>query len=261
MHRHIVHSLPLYEFDTLSGHPGLRHAISTRLGGVSPAPFASLNLTTARGDDRAHVAENLHRLCAAVDTEVANVISPQQIHGARVERVGRDQRGRIIAGCDGLVTDEPDVALLLRFADCVSLIVYDPRRHALGLGHAGWRGTLAGIATALVDAMTREFDSRPAEIIAGIGPAIGPCCYQVGPEVVEATVAAFEQPDGLLPAQSDGYRHLDLWAANRRLLEEAGVRQIETAGLCTACHVTEFFSHRAEHGRTGHHGALAYLKE
>ncbi len=261
MIRRTIHGITLYEFATLAGRAGLRHAISTRLGGVSPAPFASLNLTTARGDTRERVAENLRRLCAVMGLAPAALVSPQQVHGAHVARVGREMRGRIVAGCDGLVTSEPGVALLLRFADCVPLVVYDPTHHAVGVAHAGWRGTVAGIAVALVRAMQTEFGSRPEGLIAGLGPAIGPCCYQVGPEVVREVAAAFGAGDTLLPVQPDGSYHFDLWAANRRLMAQMGVRHIEVAELCTACHTDEFYSHRAEHGRTGHHGALAYLSE
>ncbi len=259
MFRRTVQGVTFYQFTELAEQRGVCHAISTRLGGVSPAPFASLNLTTARGDVPERVAENHRRLCAALGVDPATLVSPQQVHGARVERVGREMCGQVVPACDGLVTDEPGVTLLLRFADCVPLIVYDPDRRAVGVAHAGWRGTVAGIATALVDAMRRAFGSRPESLIAGIGPAIGPCCYRVGPEVVREVIAAFGSPDGLLPRWDDGAHSFDLWAANARLLREAGVRRIEVAGICTACRVDEFFSHRAEHGRTGHHGAFACL--
>jgi YfiH family protein len=249
----------LYQFAALASHARLRHAISARHGGVSPAPFASLNLTAARGDDRAHVAENVRRLCLAAADGRADVVSAQQVHGAQIARVGRAQRGQIIPDCDGLVTDEPEVVLLLRFADCVPLIVYDPVRHAVGVAHAGWRGTVAGIARALVRAMADAFGSRASDLIAGVGPAIGPCCYQVGPEVVAQARAAFGATDGLFPQQADGSYHFDLWRANQQQLAAAGVGTIEVAGICTACRVDEFYSHRAERGRTGHHGALACL--
>ncbi len=259
MVRYTTKGVTLYAFEALARQPGLRHAVSTRLGGVSPPPFDSLNLTTARGDSPDHVAENRRRLCAALEISPTALVSPQQVHGARIARVGRGQRGQWIPECDGLITDEPETALLLRFADCVPLIVYDPEHGAVGIGHAGWRGTVAGIAESLVRAMRVAFGSRPEALIAGVGPAIGPCCYQVGSDVVQQVVSAFGEADGLLIAQSDGSYHLNLWEANRRQLARAGVQQIEVAALCTACHTEEFYSHRAEHGRTGHHGALVYL--
>ena len=260
MVRHTVHGITLYEFETLAGQIELCHAISTRLGGVSPPPFASLNLTSARGDAPERVRENVRRLCEVVGLSPAALVSPQQVHGARIVRVGREMCGQILSDCDGVVTDEPNVGLLLRFADCVPLIVYDPAHRAVGLAHAGWRGTIAGIATALVRTMMAAFRSQPEELIAGIGPAIGPCCYQVGPEVAEKAAVTFGMADGILFTRTDGSLYLDLWEANRYLLAQAGVYQIEIAGLCTACHTEEFYSHRAENGHTGHHGMLAYLR-
>ncbi|MCD6289512.1 MAG: peptidoglycan editing factor PgeF [Anaerolineae bacterium] len=259
MIRRNVNGVVLYQFESLVGYPRLRHAVSTRLGGVSTPPFASLNLTMVGGDDPGRVDENHRRLCTAVGISPSDLVSPQQVHRDQVVRVGREDRGRVVPGCDGLITDEPGVALLLRFADCVPLIVYDPVHHAVGVAHAGWRGTVRGIATALVSAMQREFHSRPEELIAGIGPSIGPCCYEVGLDVVQLVRATLDTSNGVVSRWPNGAYHLDLWAANDKLLTQAGVRHIEVAGLCTACHTDEFYSHRAERGRTGRHGALAYL--
>jgi YfiH family protein len=157
------------------------------------------------------------------------------------------------------------VALSLRFADCTPIIVYDPAHHALGVAHAGWRGTVSKIAVALVEAMSDAFGSEPAALIAGIGPSIGPCCYEVGEEVIAAARTAFEREverrDGWPLLFSDGAAtYLDLWSANRVLLEWTGVRQIETARLCTACHRQRFFSHRAEAGKTGRFAMVAALR-
>jgi YfiH family protein len=141
------------------------------------------------------------------------------------------------------------------------VLIYDPVRRAAAVIHSGWRGTVQGATRAAVDALHQEYGSQPADMIAGIGPSIGPCCYEVGDEVVEAVRAAFSRPDELLPARAGKERrHFDLWAANRRWLAEAGVRQIEIAGLCTACRVDEFYSYRAEQGKTGHFGAVMALR-
>ena len=263
-----AYDVPFYTFPSLSAFPGLIHAVSTRHGGVSRPPFATLNLTWAVGDDPEAVEENHRRLCAALGVPREALVSPRQVHGAEVRRVGASDRGRFIPGCDALITDEPGVVLLLRFADCVPIFLYDPRRKAIGLAHAGWRGTVAGIAQATVRAMTEAFGSRPGDLVTALGPAIGPCCYEVGPEVVAAVNTAFGPDNGLLSHPvSNPYRlthkraHFDLWAANERQLRAAGVVRIEVAGLCTACHTDEFFSYRAENGRTGHHGALICLRE
>jgi len=292
-----ANDVPFYTFPSLGAFPELIHAVSTRHGGVSKPPFATLNLTWAVGDDPEAVEENHRRLCAALGVPREALVSPRQVHSAEVRRVGAGDRGRFIPGCDALITDEPGVPLLLRFADCVPIFLYDPRRKAIGLAHAGWRGTVAGMAQAIVRAMAEAFGSRPGDLVAALGPAIGPCCYEVGPEVVAAVEAAFGPDNGLLsppiwsvekasqpiepiepmvplPNRFRLHRlnpsalpltckrlHFDLWAANECQLRAAGVECIEIAGLCTACHTDEFFSYRAENGRTGHHGALICLRE
>jgi YfiH family protein len=157
-----------------------------------------------------------------------------------------------------LLTDKAGIPLMQRFADCVPLVLYDPSRRALALAHAGWRGTVQGVALEAVRAMVQAFGSQPSDIIAGVGPSIGPCCYEIGPKVATQVCSNLQQGELLLP-QADSAIHLDLWAANRRQLEAAGVGQVEVAGLCTACHTKEFFSHRAERGLTGRFSVMALL--
>ena len=275
-----------YTFSSLSAFPELIHAVSTRHGGVSQPPFATLNLTWASGDDPRAVEENHRRLCAALGIARESLVSPRQVHSAEVRRVGAGDNGHFIPDCDALISDEPGVPLLLRFADCVPILLYDPRRKAIGLAHAGWRGTVAGMAQAAVQAMVEALGSAPDDLVAALGPAIGPCCYEVGPDVTTAVEAAFGPDNGLLratlrsaenrkkrnssslPASSDlrptsrpESLHFDLWSANERQLRNAGVQQIEVAGLCTACHRDKFYSYRADNGRTGHHSALICLRE
>jgi YfiH family protein len=160
---------------------------------------------------------------------------------------------------DVILTDNPAVTLVMRFADCVPILLYDPVRGAVGLAHAGWMGTVRGTVLAAVRAMQSSFGSSPGDIRAGIGPSIGPDHYQVGEEVAVRVRQAFgaEAPD--LLALRDGACYFDLWAANLLHLRRAGVREIETAGLCTACHLEDWYSHRAEHGRTGRFGAVLAL--
>jgi YfiH family protein len=139
------------------------------------------------------------------------------------------------------------------------VLIYDPSRHAVALVHSGWRGTVLGAPRTAVEALVSEFGSRPAELLAAIGPSIGPCCYEVGHEAVDAIQQAFSRSDSLLPARVAGKRYLDLWSANRRLLAECGVRHIEVSEMCTACRVADFYSHRAENGKTGHFAAVMSL--
>lgn len=260
MIRHQHNDLAYYTFDALDAFGELVHAVTTRHGGVSTGQWSSLNLTTGTGDDPAAVAENLCRASAALGLRREDLVSPNQRHTANVRRVGRADCGQVFTGYDILVTDEPGVPLLLRYADCTPVLIYDPAQRAVALVHSGWRGTVQAAGRAAVEALTAEYGSRPADMVAAIGPSIGPCCYEVGDEVVDAVRAVFTRPAGLLPNPNGGRHHFDLWAANRRWLQEAGVGQIEMAETCTACRTDEFYSYRREQGRTGHFGAVMALR-
>jgi len=238
----------------------LIQGVFTRQGGVSQGPWRGLNVGHAVGDEPRAVEVNHHRICRALGIPRKAITTAQQVHGAQVAQVGPEDRGGTFPATDGLVTDVPGVVLMLRFADCVPLLVFDPRRPAVGLAHAGWRGTLAGIASRMVEAMQAAFGSRPEELIVGIGPAIGPCCYQVGPELAGRIQAQSPQWPELVRWQDDT-PYLDLWRANRRQLEAAGVCCITVAQYCTACHVDQFFSYRAEGGRTGRFAAVIGLRK
>jgi YfiH family protein len=213
------------------------------------------------GDDPDHVRENHERICSALDIQRSALVSPHQVHSAVVRVVSERDRGRVCAQTDALVTASPGVYLMLRFADCVPVLFYDPVRHAVGLAHAGWRGTVACIARATVQKMVDAFGCRPAEIRAGIGPSIGPCCYEVGAEVVDVVREAFPEAPHLVRPKAGGRWHLDLWEANSYQLASEGLADVEVAGLCTACRTDEWFSHRAERGRTGRLGAVIGLRE
>jgi polyphenol oxidase len=255
-----MNALDHFQFELFQDRPGLRYAIFGRAGGVSGAPFASLNVGSGLGDAPENVARNHARICESLGVRREELVTVHQVHSNRAMRVGAGDRGQHMGDLDGLLTDEPGVPLIMRFADCAPLLAYDPARHALGVAHAGWRGTLSKMGQQLVAAMVEQFGSRPADLLVGIGPSIGPCCYEVGDEVVEATRAAFGSDADALLARTNGQRmHLDLWAANRLQLEQAGVAQIETAGICTACHRERFFSHRGDGGRTGRFPMLAVL--
>ncbi|MGC9397654.1 MAG: peptidoglycan editing factor PgeF [Anaerolineae bacterium] len=235
-----------------------QHAVVTRLGGVSKGPFASLNLGSTVGDHPEAVRENHRRLFAAFRLHAAQVVSPHQVHGRKVTRVGRDQGGTIIPATDALITDEPGVALLLRFADCTPVLFYDPDHRAVGLAHAGWRGAAAGIVQATVEAMQKAFGTTPQTLWAGIGPAIDPEHYVVGAEVVEAIQARLPG-ESTIAWSHNGDLHLDLPGAVLAQLKSAGVEHVEPSQLYTARRTDEWYSHRAEGGRTGRFGVLAYL--
>lgn len=258
MDRYEQDGVTFYRFAGLEGHPGVNHGVFTRLGGVSEPPFAELNLGHTVGDEPAAVEENHARTYRALDVTGSDVVTAWLVHGRTVRAVDRRQAGQVIAQTDGLITQEPGLVLFQRFADCLPLLFYDPVHAAVGIAHAGWRGTLAGIAPATVRAMETTFGSRPRDLWAGVGPGIGPCCYEVGDEVIRAVGAAFEAPEELLP-RVNGAMRFDLPGVNVRQLQSLGVEHIEAAPFCTACRVDEFFSHRAEGGKTGRFGVAIRL--
>jgi YfiH family protein len=148
---------------------------------------------------------------------------------------------------------------MMRFADCVPILGFDPVRQAIGLAHAGWKGTLAKAGSAMIEAMVRTYGCKPEDIRILLGPSIGPDHYEVGDDVTSGVKKVFgHQADSVLRV-SDGRTILDLWTANQLLLQQVGVHRIEVAGICTACHQEDWFSHRAENGRTGRFGALIAL--
>jgi purine-nucleoside/S-methyl-5'-thioadenosine phosphorylase / adenosine deaminase len=232
-------SLELFRFQHLSELPGIEHAISTRAGGVSQGRFASLNISWNVGDEPEHVSENLRRLSDAVGTGTDRLFAAYQVHGNSVTLVEPDTESR--PRCDILITASPERTLMLRYADCTPVLLADTQRRVIGAVHAGWRGSAVRASGAAVAAMEAAFATRPGDLLAGIGPSIGPCCYTVGQDVVDA----FGDRPGLF---ADG--KLDLWEANRQTLLEAGVpaENIEVAGICTQCQSDRFFSHRANGG-------------
>jgi YfiH family protein len=255
--REAKNGLVYYQFSGLADCADLSHGVFTRLGGVSRFPFAALNLGSAVGDDPGAVQENHERVCRAMGIRPDLLVTAHLKHTARVLEVGPAQGGSCVGQADGLICKAPGVYLIMRFADCVPLLLYDPVRRVVGIAHAGWRGTLQGpgVAQAIAQAMIQS-GCRPRDIRVGIGPSVGPCCYEVGPEVVAAARRA-GWPVGELFRPGSGARpHLDLWEANRRQFLALGVEQVEVVGLCTACHTDEFYSHRAENGRTGRFGAV-----
>jgi len=249
-----------YQFDQWAQGSGPVHGVFTRLGGVSAAPWNSLNVGGTVGDDPDAVRENSRRTLAALGLDDHPACTVWQVHSAdTVVAYGPVPNRRWLARADGLITDRRGLALTMRFADCTPILLYDPVHGAIGLAHAGWRGTVLGAGVSALAALVTAFGTRPADVQAGIGPSIGPDRYQVGEEVVASVVEAFGTTDGLIRRAADGSAYLDLWAANALALQRAGVRQIEVAGLCTAAHTDEFFSHRAEKGRTGRFGAVIAL--
>jgi hypothetical protein len=206
--------------------------------------------------------ENNQRMVDALELNGKQVCTVWQVHGTDTIQVNGPRPDRAwLAKADGMITDKTDVALTMRFADCSPVLLYDPVHHALGMAHAGWRGTVAGAAASTLKAMQETFGTRPPEVLAAIGPSIGPAAYQVGEEVVQAVEDHFGVTEGFIRRAEDGSAYFDLWEANRHTLAQAGVASIEVAGICTASNIDEFFSHRAEKGRTGRFGVVVALQD
>lgn len=250
--------LAYYQFESM---PGVTHGVFTRRGGASGAPWGALNLGGNVGDDPAAVAENYRRVYAALGVAGERACSTWQVHGNDTVIVDGPVPGRRwVALADGLVTNQPGVPLVMRYADCVPVLFHDPVQGVIGIAHAGWRGTVQGAALSVAQTMADAFGSAFADIRAGIGPSIGPDRYQVGEEVVAAVDAYFGTGHTLIRRDpADGTAYLDLWAANAEDLQRHGLRHIEVAGICTASNTDEFFSHRAEHGQTGRFVAVMAL--
>ncbi|MEW5872603.1 MAG: peptidoglycan editing factor PgeF [Chloroflexota bacterium] len=257
-------SIRYFTFDSLEEH-GITHAVFTRQGGVSPAPWSSLNVGGTVGDDPERVLENRRRSFQALGKSLESMYDVWQVHGIEVvctEAPRPADAAHLRA--DAMLTAQPGVTLYMRFADCVPIFLYDPRRRVVGMVHAGWQGTVNRVASKTVQVMQARYNSSPGDILAGIGPSIGPHHYPVGPEVVQQVRQAFGADGGdLLGVEHRGNGRygveLDLWRANRLILEQVGVSQIETAEICTACHLEDWYSHRGEGGRTGRFGALIAL--
>lgn len=238
-----------FQFESFKRFP-LRHAMSWR----RPELPSEGDIAYARDTNYDHIRENRARFLREAGFDDAALTLGRQVHGAGVSVVTAADRGRgqppdfdAIPNSDGLITTCPDVALGTIVADCAPILLYDPEHHALGLVHAGWRGTVAGIAARAVELMAQEFGSDPAALHAGIGPSIGACCYEVGEEVIEAWASAGIHGWEAARVCREPRPHFDLWTANRLALQAAGVpeSQIETAGECTRCNAERYFSHRA----------------
>jgi len=236
---------------------GVTAAVTARDGGVSGGPYATLNLSLSVGDEPSLVLENRRRLAAALGVSPGDFVFARQVHGTRVGVVTDADRGSgacsledAVSGVDALVTASPAVVLAILTADCLPVVMHDPVAGVLACVHAGWRGTVAGVTAAAVTAM-RDLGSRPSDVVAGLGPAMAGDRYQVGPDVHEAVTAtfgvaaaAFLRPDRRPGAPADRWL-LDLSAANRHALREAGVPDDRIHASTIPTGTGAFFSDRA----------------
>ena len=251
--------VPYLTFGSLEESGLVTHGFSTRLGGVSEGHLASMNLGFLKGDDPEKVDENYRRMGGALGISPDQMVMSVLVHGTVVRRVTAADAGKGITrgsdfdGCDGLITDEPGLALVCRYADCIPLFFLDPVKRAIGLSHSGWRGTAGRMARSTIEAMTKAFGTDPADLIACIGPGICGSCFEVGPEVAEEFARNFEDCDAFIRRKYEDKYLVDLPAFNRIAMIEAGVlpERIEAAELCTCCNPDLLFSHRATGGKRG----------
>lgn len=261
-------SVPLLKFHLLDQAGIVEHGFTTRAGGVSKGEFASLNLSYTRGDDKAAVDENFRRTAASLHADISDFILTDQTHTTNVRQVTRQDCGKGILherdyqDVDGLVTDEHGIVLAAFFADCVPLYFVDPVHHAIGLSHSGWRGTVARMGLATIQAMASAYGSKPQDLFCAIGPSICQACYEVSEDVAMQFMDEFPNAgEELCYPSSKGKYQLNLWKANELVLLQAGVRseRLAVTNICTCCNPKLLFSHRASHGKRGNLGAFLKL--
>lgn len=251
-----AHEPELWTSTLLASQPHLVHGMTKR----------GLNMALTVGPDASGSVDRRRRVCEAMGVPFDRLTASEQVHAAQVALVtgsrigcGRDRTETRIAGVDGLVTDEPDVPLMVIGADCCLILVYDPKKRAVGVAHAGWRGTAAGVVRSLLGHMVTAYECRLETLLAAIGPCAGPCCYEVNEDVVSTFAAVGHNTSSVVDIRN-GAMFLDLPRSNAMQLAECGVdaERIEIAGLCTICS-DAFYSHRREPG-AGQHALFAAVR-
>lgn len=243
---------------------GIEHGFSTRIGGVSPEPYDSMNLSLTRDDSKQNVFRNYRIFFEAANLDITSAVLVNHEHGANVLHVDGNNCGHglfkeALDYCDGIITSDPAVTLVTLHADCGCVYLYDPVNHAIGLAHAGWKGTFKRIAQRAVERMTEEFSSRPQDIIAALGPCICKKCFEVDESIADDFVSEFCCEE-LKTSGKKGKAFVDIEAALAIQLMEAGVyeKNISSMGLCTFEHSDLLYSYRRDKGQTG--AMIGYLK-
>ena len=234
------------------------HCITTRKGGVSTGDFESLNLKCNLGDDEKNVTRNRQIIYKELKFNLDAVVTSPQVHGEIVEIVD----GSILdySDADGFITNKPGVCLATFYADCVPLLFLDPVQRVIANSHAGWRGTVAKIGQKTVKKMSDQFGCRPKDILVGIGPSIGQCCFEINTEVAERFRENFDDYNDISIQKGDKY-YIDLWKANKSQLEEKGIpeKNVCISEICTVCNKEQLFSYRGNNGKTGRFGSFIQL--
>jgi polyphenol oxidase len=251
-----------YSFEIFADEP-LFHGVFTRHGGVSTLQWASLNTGGLSGDTRENVVENRQRIFKTFGRKVESIFDVWQVHSNDV--IATDHPRPLDhphQKADAIVTNCPEITLFMRFGDCVPILFYDPRHRVVAIAHAGWQGTVSKVVQATVQVMIERYACQPQNILAGIGPSICVEHYEFGGEGLERVRASFPNELSEVILAKDGKTYFDLWRANQLLLLQSGLLNdhIQVSNVCTASNTQDWFSHRAEHGKTGRFGALLALK-
>ena len=258
----VYYTIPSFEATGL-----VKHGFSTRLGGISSAPLDSLNLGIKKSDKKENLYKNYEIFCDALKIPIENLVFSDQIHEDHVLDVlyKNSKKNTLsqnyIKGIDALITKKKEIALVTFHADCVPLFFLDPIEKVVGLAHAGWKGTMKKIGQKTIKKMAENYNSKPENCLVGIGPSIGPCCFEVGEDVVEQVNNYFINPSQYYISKENGKYMVDLWKLNKNQLLEMGIQEknITMSHLCTKCNNEVFFSHRGDRGNTGSLAAILQL--
>lgn len=248
----------------------VKHAFSTKVGGVSKGDCSTMNFSFTRGDEEAAVRENYRRMAEALEIDGDSFVCAHQTHTTNIRVVTESDRGKGLIkpldyqDVDGLITNIPGLCLTTFYADCVPLYFVDPVKKAIGLSHSGWRGTVGKIGNVTVKEMEKAYGTNPEDLLVAIGPSICQDCYEVSEDVIVEFQKVFEERywKDLYYSKQNGKYQLNLWKANQIILEEAGVKKehIAVTNVCTNCNQELLFSHRATNGKRGNLAAFLTLR-
>ena len=232
------------------------HGVFMRYGGVSPKPWASLNMATSVGDSRESVFENRKRITNCLTLDEGSIFDVWQVHGTNIVHAAKSRKlDQPHQKADAIITNKPNVTLMMLFADCVPIMLYDPENNAAALVHAGWKGTVNGVVSETVKSMQKYYGCNPKNLFACIGPSICIDHYEIGKEVADKVSSAFENTEQILVTKGRNL-YMDLKTANRIILNKHGIKRIQDSKICTACNTGNWYSHRAEKGKTGRFAAI-----
>jgi len=253
-----IHSnkgISYYTFSTLDDY-NIVHGVFMRYGGISPTPWASLNMATSVGDSKESIIENRRRITNCMSLKEDSIYDVWQVHSNRVVFADYPRKpDQPHEKADAIITNSPGVTIMMLFADCVPIMMYDPKNNVAAITHAGWQGTVNHIVGKTVISMREKYACSPEDIVACIGPSICVDHYEIGKEVAEEVERSFVKTQQIL-IEKEEKTYMDLQNANRIVLQNNGVKRIQNSNICTACNISDWYSHRAENGQTGRFAAI-----